>query len=162
MVEQPPHCDPLRLSLSTDRFVRFGRTHLSCKHTQPSLLGQTSARFESGGEARGRGLFFFGRLQHKTRQELDHFCAAFKARALSLRLFPLLLLTGGDMQGTAGGRGPFFWSQNTQDKPGFRPLQLRGWLTATTFTYATGAGMTAAAGTEGVKGTAVDRSIFTI
>ena len=28
LVEQPPHCDLLRLSLSTGRFVRQGRTHL--------------------------------------------------------------------------------------------------------------------------------------
>ena len=28
LVEQPPYCDLLRLSLLTRRFVRFGRTHL--------------------------------------------------------------------------------------------------------------------------------------
>lgn len=28
LVEQPPHCDLLRLSLLTSRFVRFRRTHL--------------------------------------------------------------------------------------------------------------------------------------
>ena len=29
-VEQPPHCDLLRLSLSTGRFVHCRRAHLSC------------------------------------------------------------------------------------------------------------------------------------
>ena len=51
LVEQPPHCDLLRLSLLTRRFVRFRRTRLRCS--------------EVGGSASpllGRGFFALARL----------------------------------------------------------------------------------------------------
>ena len=35
LVEQPPHCDLLRLSLMTGRFVRFGRAHLPAHGSRP-------------------------------------------------------------------------------------------------------------------------------
>ncbi len=49
-VEQPPHCDRLRLSLSTGRFVRTGRTHLSYLFCSEACLFPSS--FPSTGEER--------------------------------------------------------------------------------------------------------------
>ena len=46
LVEQPPHCDLLRLSLPTGRFVRFGRTHLPRSRNPGSALSQRRSRFE--------------------------------------------------------------------------------------------------------------------
>ena len=57
LVEQPPHCDLLRLSLLTRRFVRFRRTHLAGRRpaagTQQGLSPFSCGNWE-------RGPFFLG------------------------------------------------------------------------------------------------------